>query len=134
MQSVTELLAMRGMTREHYVRIRPFVTALPQAPSPINVNTAPPEVLRSLVVNPSPGFENFLRRREQQPAEAITDLNDEGVFSPEDADSSMLTVSSRFFQMQAQATVGNGRVALYSLIFRPSSGTPIVISRNTDSE
>ncbi len=51
---VSELLAIRGMTPQVYERLRPLVAVLParkgQAPAPtkINVNTAPLEVLRAL--------------------------------------------------------------------------------------
>ena len=46
--SVDELYRVRGFNPAHIARLRPFVTALPQ-PSPINVNTAPREILLALL-------------------------------------------------------------------------------------
>jgi general secretion pathway protein K len=134
MQSVTELLAVKGMTRELYGRLRNYVTALPQIPSPINVNTAPEPVMRALVTRPGPEFEAFLRDRLEKPADSVSELTSKGIISAEDAPNDMLSVSSRFFLLQAEATVGNGRVALYSLIFRPSSGAPQVLYHSTDTD
>ena len=41
---VEDLLAVKGFTPEIVNKLRPFVTVLPD-PTPVNVNTAPPEVL-----------------------------------------------------------------------------------------
>lgn len=46
--SVDELYRVRGFNPAHIARLRPFVTALPQ-PTPINVNTAPREILLALL-------------------------------------------------------------------------------------
>jgi general secretion pathway protein K len=46
-EEVSELRLVRGVTEEIYERLRPFVTVLDN-PTPINVNTAAPEVLMSL--------------------------------------------------------------------------------------
>jgi general secretion pathway protein K len=50
----TEALRLvRGMTQAHYVRLAPFVAALPPR-TPLNVNTAPPEVLGAVLPAASP--------------------------------------------------------------------------------
>ena len=46
--SVDELYRVRGFNPAQIARLRPFVTALPH-PSPINVNTAPREILLALL-------------------------------------------------------------------------------------
>lgn len=130
MQSVTELLAVKGMSKELYARLRRYVTVLPEVPSAINVNTAPDAVLRSLVENPPAEFEKFLRERLEKPAETVpTD-----VFGTRTANEPKLIVFSRFFSLEAEATVGNGRVALYSLIFREGTAEPVVLSHSTDTD
>ena len=45
---IDELLLVRGFDAEVLARLRPFVTALPRV-TPVNVNTAPAEVLAALV-------------------------------------------------------------------------------------
>ena len=47
MQSVTEFRLVYGVTAKIYQRLFPFITALPTE-TPINLNTASPEVLRIL--------------------------------------------------------------------------------------
>ena len=44
---VAELALVRGFDANVYARLRPFVTALPRS-TPVNVNTAPPEVLTGI--------------------------------------------------------------------------------------
>ena len=50
--SVDELRLVKGFTAEVVEQLRPYVTALPTAPTTINVNTAPAEVLAALFTNP----------------------------------------------------------------------------------
>lgn len=61
---VEDLLAVKGFTPEIVNKLRPFVTVLPD-PTPVNVNTAPPEVLAAVVPNFSLSEANALvaRRR-----------------------------------------------------------------------
>lgn len=131
MQSVTELMAVKGMTKELYVKLAPYITVLPMVPSPINVNTAAEPLLRALVAKPNPEFENFIRDREIEPLEDAGKLST-FIAAPLTAD--MLSVSSQFFELRAEATIGNGRVAIYSLYYRPSQGTPLVLAHSTDSD
>lgn len=58
---VEDLLAVKGFTPEIVNKLRPFVTVLPD-PTPVNVNTAPPEVLAA-VVNMSLSEANSLVQR-----------------------------------------------------------------------
>jgi general secretion pathway protein K len=133
--SVSELLAIRGVTREMYPRLAPLVAAIPQYGVPINVNTAPPAVLYALAAEPRPGLENFVRDRIDKPAESVSELfNESGLFTAEDAVQDMMSVSSRFFQLRAEVFIGSGRVALYSFYFRPPGAAPTVYGRSTDVE
>ena len=59
---VDDLLAVKGFTPEIVDKLRPFVTVLPD-PTPVNVNTAPPEVLAAVVPNFSLSEANALVQR-----------------------------------------------------------------------
>jgi len=48
--SVDDLLGVQGIDAAAVERLRPFVTVLPQ-PTPVNANTAPPEVLAARIPN-----------------------------------------------------------------------------------
>ena len=134
MQSVTELMAVKGMTKEIYVALLPYISALPMTDTPINVNTAPEPVLRALIIKPSASFEDFLRERLEKPAETKGQLATDQVIGGQDADPARYDTGSSFFQLRANAAIGGSHVAIYSLIYRPLQGTPVVLSRSTDSE
>jgi len=65
--AVDDLLTVPGFTPAMVERLRPFVIVLPEA-TPVNVNTAPAEVLASLIPNMSVSEANSLVVRRQRAA------------------------------------------------------------------
>ena len=139
LESVSEILAVKGMTKEIYAKLMqacpsrgkagPCITALPLLGTPLNINTAPEIVLRSMVTQPpNAQFESFVNDREQSPSSNVQ--SQQAAF---DANSPPQTVNSQFFMLHAEAFIGTGRVALYSFYYRPSSGAPVVLGRSTDT-
>lgn len=123
--------------RKVYRLLLPHVTALPvDAVTPINVNTATPELLRALSTQSGGNSRigEFSKLREDQPLEDPARISEVLELVGDDADPALLTVSSRLFLVELEAVVGNGRVALYSLIYRPDRGTPVVLVRSTNTE
>ncbi len=129
MVSVSELRLVQGFTEEVYERLQPFVTALPER-TRINVNTAPPEVLRTLA-------DDFT----QAGAEAlVNDRGDKG-FKDEQAflshpvlddldkppDEGGLAVESRYFLLRSEARIGRGLARLNSVLRRSQEGVHVVI-------
>lgn len=137
----SELLAIRGMTPEIYAGLQRLVTALPAAKAPvatkINVNTAPVEVLRALSATTDDAkLAAFVERRLDDPVENAGDLGaliGEGIWGAE-VTANVLDFRSQFFQIQGEIFVGSSRVALYSLIHRPDSGTPVVLAHSAEPE
>ena len=134
MQTVTELMAIKGVTKEIYAALLPYVTALPISDAAINVNTAPDPVLRALVEKPGVEFTEFLKTRLEKPIENKGEIATLHVINAADSDAGFYDTKSRFFQLRGVATVGNSRVAIYSLYYRASAGMPVVLARSTDSE
>lgn len=140
---VSELLAVRGMTPQVYERLRPLVAALPvatlpaPAPTKVNVNTAPLEVLRALSPTTDEAkLADFDRRRRDDPVEDAAELGAliaEGIWGPE-VSASVVDYRSHFFQIQGEVFVGSSRVALYSLIHRPDNGRPVVLAHAAEPE
>jgi general secretion pathway protein K len=142
MASVTELRTVLDSlydprsddARKVFQLLLPYVTALPvDGVTPINVNTAEAPLLMAL----SPGnskLAQFSELRKEKPLKQNAELTTELELDPAEADPSLVSVSTALFQLRLQAVVGQGRVALYSLIFRPSQGMPVVLQRSTDSE
>ncbi|SFF32425.1 general secretion pathway protein K [Fontimonas thermophila] len=133
--SVSELLAVKGVTPEIYARLANLVTALPETGVPINVNTAPPVLLQALAAQPRPEIEQFVRERAEKPAASVSELfNERALYTAQDADQSLMSVTSRYFMLRAEVFVGSSRVALYSWYFRPRSGIPVVLGRSIDTQ
>jgi general secretion pathway protein K len=127
LQSVSELLAIKGMDKQWYPLLLPYLTALPALNTPVNVNTAPEPVLRSMVGQRNPELDRFIARRAEQPAENLEEIQ-----TAFDAQSPPATVRSQFFMLQVEAFIGSGRVALYSFYYRPDEAAPVVLGRSTD--
>lgn len=127
--TVSELLAVHGMTPELYRKLATLVTVLPYTGQPINVNTAEPLVLQSLSTQvDADKLQQFLARRKEQPAQAKQEVQD--IFG---ADAAPYDVKSSFFQIRGAVFVGSSRVGLYSLIYR-GKGTATVLAHSADPE
>lgn len=141
MQSVSELLQVRGVTKGLYAALKPYVAALPTIGTRINVNTAPPQVLAALskTVDRS-ALAKFVQTRAGAPAKTAQEVLNGGDNSFLGADNDLkpetqIDVRSRYFGLTAEVFIGSGRVALYSVYIRPESGAdPIVISHATDAD
>ncbi len=133
MSDESELLAVRGMTKEIYFKLRPFLSAMPATDLTINVNTAAPELLMALSAQQRPELAEFISQRAEKPAESAQVLFDGGVFVASDPGAKMIGVSSSYFQSQVEVSVGTGHLSLYSSYLRPSGGIPAVYGRSTDT-
>jgi general secretion pathway protein K len=138
MTSVSELLAIKGVTKQIYLGLRDYVCALPVAagPTAINVNTAPAPVLLSLAPQASSSLAQFLESRVDKPtdnarnwwADMFPGAGVPGQNAP------AVTESSEYFLLHGEAFIGSSHLALYSVIYRPkqNGSLPAVISRSQD--
>lgn len=133
MASVSELLAVRGMTPQVYAKLAPHICALPSATT-VNVNTATPLLLQAMTPQPGPELERFIAERAQNPVQSTSELFNERKVYDARAAHDLLGTSSSYFELQAEAYIGSGRLALYSFFYRPGSGTPVVYGRSTFTE
>ena len=138
MSSVSELMLVRGMTKELYAALQPYVAALPGTTTvtAINVNTAPEPVLMSLASNVNrSALEKFIAARKVQPLSNAADIAGGPLaFLPAGTARPSTDVKSNYFEVQAEVYIGSGRLALYSVIYRGGSGTPVVLSHSTNTE
>jgi general secretion pathway protein K len=115
--AVEDLLTVPGFTPEMVERLRPFVVVLPD-PAPVNVNTAPAEVLAALVPNMSVTEANSLVVRRQRAP--WRDLN---YFSAEIGESRPLTpgaqdVKSSWFIVTSRIRLDRAALDADALIHR----------------
>jgi len=141
MQSVSELLQLRGMTPALYAALKPYVAALPTIGTKININTAPPQVLAALSKTVDrAAMAKFVEARLKAPAKTAQEVLNGGANSFIGADNDLkpetqVDVHSRYFGLQAEVFIGSGRVSLYSVYLRPEGGAdPVVIAHSTDAD
>ncbi len=128
----SELRLVWGMDGATWEAVRPFVTALPNADTPINVNTAPLEVLVALAPDIDPGeAEAAIETRARQP---FTDVSAFRTAFPSFAQPTLaadaLSVTSQYFLVHAEVAMDRARVSSYSVVHRPPSGPLRVIYRS----
>ena len=128
LSDLSELARVRGFDEGVRARLRPYVTALP-ASTPVNVNTAPPEVLVAIVE----GLDIVQAR-------AIAAARDKAYFRGVDdftralprglaARGESLSVSSDYFIVTARARIGEARAIGAAMLAREERGWPKVMWR-----
>jgi general secretion pathway protein K len=126
--NINELLRVKDMDRNTLAMLRPFVTVLPTR-TPINVNTASPEVLVALV----PGLSSeeaysMVAKRERTYYRNITDFQ-QALPSGMTAPASGVSVSSQYFLVQARASNERLSIGNQALYRRVGAALPNLIWR-----
>jgi len=117
--SASEILALPGFGRDRYLRLQPFITALPQGTA-INLCTARPELLDALGPAGTTNFsdpQNLAKNRAEGCFPGKQDFD--ALFSDATARSksdAMVTVLSNYFTLTSIVTIGTTQFALYSLL------------------
>ena len=126
--NVNELLRVKGFDRAVLATLRPFVTVLPSR-TPVNVNTARPEVLAALVERM--GLNDayaLVARRDRAYYRNLQDFQQalpSGLSMPDD----LLAVSSSFFLVEARIRHERLSIASHALFQRQGSNPPTLVWR-----
>lgn len=114
---LVELKLLKGVTPNIYHKLEPFVTVLPFQ-TPVNVNTAPPEVLEALGFGGS--VEEIVRQRKQRPFNSVEEFLKlvGGGAGVGDQRGEGLAVASRYFLLDTRVTLADGYLRQNSLLFR----------------
>lgn len=146
--STTELLALPDFGRERFLKIAPYITALPQD-AKVNLCTASEILLDSLVASTSGPTntttfkdtpELLQKNRETECFPQITRdydpvLNGAGLSAPDIAAIKLnLSETSTYFRLTSIVTVGTTQFALYSLLYRDSTGQVRPIMRTFSAD
>jgi general secretion pathway protein K len=123
---IAELAGMRAMDPDTLARLQRYATALPR-PTPVNVNTAPPEVLVAVVDGLTlPEAQALSRQFAAEPVRRREDFQArlrEGLsFNPED-----VSVGSQFFMVHGYAKVGGADLRKQALVQRIGAGLPTIV-------
>ncbi len=128
---VSEIMVIPGFGAERYLRVRPYLAALPVG-TPLNVCTAPGMVLDALTegsrefgLNP----QDLATRRQEACFPTLEDLRGALGDSTYNELKNSLTESSSYFRATAWVTIGTTQFTLYSLLARsPGSVRPVLRS------
>lgn len=133
--TTTELMALPGMTYEEYLRIRPYVAALPLG-TKINICTASAPVLAALVEGRADfgDADSLAANRRNGCFPTIQDL--QGTLSADEFHAIQPTISesSNWFRAVTAVSIGTSELTLYSLIERNSAGGGRTVLRSTGTE
>jgi general secretion pathway protein K len=137
--TTTELMALPGMTREEFEKIRPYVAALPQG-STINLCTAKAQVLTALIPSgASIGDEKLLATNRLEGCfpteEVMCDLLGVGEESDACQDlKAMVDKRTEWFRATTAVRIGTSEFTLYSLIERTGNTSIRTVLRSTGTE
>jgi len=125
---IAEIASVRGVTGEALAAVRPFVTALPLPRPALNVNTAPAEVIATVLDNAPPdAVAAVLAARAQRPFASIADFRSRLPQGVRIADESMLDVKSTYFEVTVEARQGTSVARARALLHRDAEHWPAVV-------
>jgi general secretion pathway protein K len=125
--SVSEVLMVYPeLGYSNYLRLRPFVSALPRG-TRININTALPEVLLTASDELGPREAEWIVI--DRPQDGWESLEQLGQMIPQSA-RAQLGVSSDWFRLSVRVDVGTQRFTMYSLLHRGAGGTVTTVIRS----
>jgi general secretion pathway protein K len=128
MQSVSELLLVKGITPAVYAQIFPYVCALPNqgAAIPININTASGPVLESLNENVTADIASqVIGERGSTPLNGTLPQ----AFTAAQIPAAGIGYDSSYFLVTVVAQIGSTHVTLYSLLYRNSNNEVAAVRR-----
>lgn len=133
MVSPSELRLVRGVTREIYAELAPYVSALPE-PTPINVNTAPAPVLGALAPQlPPDAGKTLVEIRKQQPWKSVEEFLESEILAGREIEAGRLSVTTHYFLVSGRITVGKAQIDFYSKLYRSDGGAVHVVGHSTNT-
>ena len=131
LQSISELRLIKGFEDPLvYATVLPHVCAF-GVNTPININTATTEVLRSLADDLTDSdIEKIIEQRNDTAFNNINEFTSSSNLKEKIGSTEGLSVDTEYFMLQTQSTIGQVRVLGYSIIHRSIDGNITVIARS----
>ena len=125
--TVDGLYRIKGFDAATVARLRPFVTALPQA-TPVNVNTAAAEVLAAAIAGLSlDQAQALVATRKGRHFKDITGFRADLPKTVMQVNETLLSVSSRYFLVTGHARFGRAKVGYQALLERETTAWPKLV-------
>ena len=131
LQSISELRLIKGFEDPLvYATVLPHVCAF-GINTPININTATTEVLRSLADDLTDSdIEQIIEQRNETAFNNIGEFTSSSNLKEKLGSTEGLSVDTEYFMLQTESTIGQVRVLGYSIIHRSIDGNTVVIARS----
>jgi general secretion pathway protein K len=134
--STSELLALPGFGRDRYLKLAPYVTALPYDGSgtQVNICSAPDRVLNAYLGHVDFDADSLAKNRADAPGCFPTRRDYDAAFGGDTqlrakVDLKISEISS-YFRLTSFITIGSAEFNLYSLLFQDGSGKARPIQRS----
>jgi general secretion pathway protein K len=125
--TVDGLARLKGFDAATLERLRPFVTALP-LPTPVNVNTAPAEVLAAAITDlPLDQARALVAARKGQHFKDLADFRARLPKTVTQVNETVLSVGSRYFLVSGHARFGRAKVGYEALLERETTAWPKLV-------
>jgi len=116
MLNISELRKVIGITAPLYQALTPYVTALPQTNTPLNINTSSLPVLMSLA--PDISLDTAKAIAMARPYKTATDINSNPVIENHDGIAAQLTTTSSFFVARSLIEIDRQQLLMSNYIYR----------------
>ena len=128
----SELMLIEGIDLESYEALLPHVSALPQGLAQININTASPEVIQSLVENLADNIaEELASKAKDEPWKSVKEFASAPQLQGLKLDQTYLGVASNFYELATRITLADRKVRLRSIFYRSQEdGTITLVQRD----
>jgi general secretion pathway protein K len=121
MASASELRLIKGMTPSLYLRLQPFIIALPKT-TPININTASAPVIASLGTGIALSEAiQIVQNRESAPFSQLGDFLNDNMTQRANISRSEITLNSTYFLVTSECQTDSEKTTLSTLLYRPLS-------------
>ena len=130
MADESELLLVKGIDFETYTKLRPYICVL-KYETPINVNTAPAEILSSITNDLSiEEAKSIIESRNNDVFARLEDFLQHDLLRQKKINKDGLSVSSEYFQLSAATQLERVTVEFVSQLYRDQTGHVTLIKRN----
>ncbi|MFO7481943.1 type II secretion system minor pseudopilin GspK [Oceanibaculum nanhaiense] len=122
LQSISELRLVRGVDTEIWNTLAPHVSALPTRTA-LNINTAAAPLLQALVEElTAQDTEQLVEARGEAGYASVPLFLEQELFAGREIDTAGLAVTSQYFLIRSEITVGTARARLFSVVERQANG------------
>ena len=136
MINTTELRLLKDMTKNVYIELKKYITALPieKATTPngkdirtkLNVNTADKKVLSSLAGLTPEDAENIIERRDSEPFKTMNAFKQFAI-NLDEKELEDIDVTSNFFLLKGRVTIINASIPVNSILERKNGKISVIM-------